>query len=253
MRQNGCLPLERSNVSLQGLSVVSPQIAWMSAGYGPPDEHHGMVWRTVDGGLIWEQKVFSVSGNDQLPPDLPYLAVAAVSADEAWVVSAHNNTQGSSIYYTADGGDTWTLQGKNMVSPFDDLNDIRILEGVIWIAGDSSTVFRSANFGGKWEKFNTPSSGYNMGIAALDGVTAWAVSSGGGALEGATVRAVSSVEGIISGDIVNTGDSGKKWDKQSYPPQNQPPNSFRMWPLNPRRFLAHQNRKKVSAGALGGH
>jgi len=206
VRQNAGPPLERNSISLQGLCVVNPQIAWMAAEYGPQNENHGMVWRTVDGGLTWDQKVTTQSSNDQLPPDLPYLSVAAISADEAWVVSGHNNTQGSSIYYTSDGGNTWTLQAKDLVTQFNDLNDIRIADGVLWIAGDSSTVFRSANGGGTWEEFSTPSAGYNLGIAALDGTTAWAVSSG---------------QGFEEGSIVLTSDSGKTWGEQAYPAKSE--------------------------------
>ena len=206
VRQDAGPPLEEADISMQGLSVVSPHVAWMTAGYGSGNSHRGLVLRTIDGGVIWEQKVNAQGGNDQLPPDLPYLAVAAISADEAWVVSAHSNTQGSSIYFTADGGSTWTLQAENLVGSGNDLNDIRIADGVVWIAGDMGTVFRSVNGGTAWEEFNTPSGGYNFGIAALDGATAWAVSS---------------TSGSAPGGIVHTDDSGKTWDKQSYTPKSE--------------------------------
>lgn len=57
-----------------------------------------------------------------------------------------------------------------------------------------------------WEIFQTAATGYNVGIAALDGTTAWAVSTGGGG---------------GSGNIVNTNDSGKTWNIQPYPEQNE--------------------------------
>lgn len=194
-------PLTENGIELQGLSVVNQQIAWMSAGYGPSSESHGLVLRTLDGGMTWEAKAKMEEGDSQLSSDLPYLGIAATSANEAWVVSAHNNNQGSSIYHTTDGGETWTLQASDLVGSGNDLNDIRVTEGVIWIAGDMGTVFRSDDDGASWEKFETASM-YNLGVAALDGTTAWAVSSGSGS---------------GAGVIVNTSDSGKTWNKQLYP------------------------------------
>ena len=201
IRQNAGPPLIDGDISLQGLCVVNSKVAWMSAGYGSSSATHGLVLRTIDSGDTWESKVKTDGGEDQLPPDLPYLSVAATSADEAWVVSAHNDSQGSSIYYTADGGSTWSLQGKDLIGPYD-LNDIRMKDGVLWIAGDNATVFRYADGGTSWDEFNTAAAGYNLGIAALDGTAAWAVSSGNGS---------------APGDIVHTGDSGKNWESQSYP------------------------------------
>lgn len=200
-RQNTGPPLERESIILQGLCVVSPEIVWATGGYNSGTR--GLVFRTVDGGDTWESRIRPEGGEDQLPADLPFLEVAATSADEAWIVTAHtsDNTQGSSVYHTIDGGSTWTLQAKDLVASGNDLNDIRIVEDVLWIAGDWGTVFRSVDGGVTWERFNTGSSGYNLGIAALDGAAAWAVSSGDGG----------------EGDIVHTGDRGKTWNKQSYP------------------------------------
>ena len=195
-------PLTENEIILEGLSVVSPQVAWMSGGYGPSTEYHGLVLRTIDGGETWESKVKGEGGDSQLPADLPYLGVAAISADEAWVVSAHNPQVGSSVYHTTDGGDTWILQAENLITSGTDLNDVRIVDNVLWVAGDMGNAFRSSNGGAIWHGFDTGASGYNMGIAALDGERAWAVSSG---------------DGSAPGDIVSTVDSGKNWAKQSYP------------------------------------
>ena len=93
----------------------------------------------------------------------------------------------------------------DLIGPFD-LNDINIVGGIIWVAGDNGTVLRSTDGGVSWYIFSTGTSGYNVGIAALRGTTAWAVSTGGGG---------------GSGNIVNTNDSGKTWNKQPYPEQNE--------------------------------
>ena len=194
-------PLPENAIVLQGLSVVNTKVAWMSGGYGPSSNSSGLVLRTVDGGATWEAKVKPDGGDDQIPSDQTGQAVAATSADEAWVVTGQSTTQGGSVYHTTDGGDTWTMQADTPVGRNADLNDIRIVEGVIWVASDFGTALRSADGGDTWEKFDTRASGYNMGVAALNGTTAWAVSSGYG----------------NAGDIVNTTDSGKTWNKQPYP------------------------------------
>lgn len=140
------------NLELQGLSVVNSQVAWISGSFG---SDYGLVFRTVDGGAAWESRVEPEGGDDQLPSDLPYLGVAATSANKAWVVSGHNvnGLHGSSVYHTTDGGHTWKMQAQNMVGGENDLNDISIVEGVIWIAGDNSSAFRSVDGGASWEKF----------------------------------------------------------------------------------------------------
>ena len=192
-------PVTEKGIVLQGLSVVNSQVVWMSGGYGSNSNSSGLVLRTVDGGATWEAKNEQEGG--QLPSGLSFLGVATTSAYEAWVVTA-----GSSVYYTTDGGDTWTMQGKNLIGARFDLNDIKIVEGVIWVAGDNGAVLRSADGGVSWEIFQTGASGYNIGIAALDGTTAWAVSTGGGG---------------GSGNIVNTNDSGKTWSIQPYPEKEE--------------------------------
>ena len=98
------------------------------------------------------------------------------------------------------------MQAHDLIGALFDLNDIRIAGGVIWVAGDNGTVFRSTDGGVSWEDFNTATSGYNVGVAALNGTTAWAVSTGGGG---------------GSGDIVNTNDSGKTWNEQPYPEKKE--------------------------------
>ena len=113
----------------------------------------------------------------------------------------NNDTQGSSIYFTADGGNTWTLQAENLVGSGNDLNDVRIADNVVWIAADMETVFRSADGGASWED-STPCPG-----GTISGLLRWTVFE---------AWAVSSTSGTAPGGIVPTDDSGKTWDNQPY-------------------------------------
>lgn len=84
---------------LQAVSVVSPQVVWVSG-------HRGTYARTTDGGTTWRAAV--VPGADTLQ----WRDVHAVSADTAYLLSAGNGDL-SRIYKTHDGGVTWTPQFVN--------------------------------------------------------------------------------------------------------------------------------------------
>ncbi len=91
--------LSHTQESLRGVSVVSRKIAWASG-------THGKFLRTVDGGATWTPaQVPDVTGLD-------FRAVAAFSADEAFLMSAGPGDQ-SRIYHTSDGGKHWQLQLTN--------------------------------------------------------------------------------------------------------------------------------------------
>jgi photosystem II stability/assembly factor-like uncharacterized protein len=85
--------------SLRGASAVSQNIAWASG-------THGTYLRTTDAGRTWTAA--------QVPDaaTLDFRAVAAFSADEAFLMSAGPGNQ-SRIYHTADAGKTWQLQFTN--------------------------------------------------------------------------------------------------------------------------------------------
>ena len=85
--------------SLRGVSAVSRNVAWASG-------THGTYLRSIDGGRTWmAAQVPDAAGLD-------FRAVAAFSADEAFLMSAGPGEQ-SRIYHTADGGQHWQLQYSN--------------------------------------------------------------------------------------------------------------------------------------------
>lgn len=84
---------------LQAVSIVSPEVAWVSG--------HGGTWaRTEDGGATWTTGV--VGGADSMQ----FRDLHAVDSKRAWLMSAGNGGA-SRIYYTSDGGKNWTLQFRN--------------------------------------------------------------------------------------------------------------------------------------------
>lgn len=82
--------------SLRGVSAVSREVAWASG-------THGTYLRTIDGGRTWIPAQVADAGA------LDFRAVAAFSADEAFLMSAGPGEQ-SRIYHTSDGGRHWQLQ-----------------------------------------------------------------------------------------------------------------------------------------------
>jgi photosystem II stability/assembly factor-like uncharacterized protein len=91
--------ISNTTESLRGVSVVSRRVAWASG-------THGTYLRTIDGGGTWTPA--------QVPDAtaLDFRAVAAFSADEAFLMSAGPGEQ-SRIYHTGDGGRSWQLQFTN--------------------------------------------------------------------------------------------------------------------------------------------
>ena len=85
--------------NLRGVSAVSRQVAWVSG-------THGTYLRTIDGGRTWTPA--------QVPDAvaLDFRAVAAFSADEAFLMSAGLGEQ-SRIYHSSDAGKHWQLQFSN--------------------------------------------------------------------------------------------------------------------------------------------
>jgi photosystem II stability/assembly factor-like uncharacterized protein len=91
--------ISHTTESLRGVSAVSRAVAWASG-------THGTYLRTLDGGLTWTPA--------QVPDAaaLDFRAVAAFSADEAFLMSAGPGEQ-SRVYHTSDGGKNWQLQFTN--------------------------------------------------------------------------------------------------------------------------------------------
>ena len=91
--------ISRTTENLRGVSAVSREIAWASG-------THGTYLRTLDGGRTWTAAQVPDAGA------LDFRAVAAFSADEAFLMSAGPGEQ-SRIYHTGDGGKHWQLQLAN--------------------------------------------------------------------------------------------------------------------------------------------
>jgi photosystem II stability/assembly factor-like uncharacterized protein len=91
--------ISNTTESLRGVSAVTRSVAWASG-------THGTYLRTIDGGKTWTPA--------QVPDaaTLDFRAVAAFSADEAFLLSIGTGEQ-SRIYHTTDAGQHWQRQFTN--------------------------------------------------------------------------------------------------------------------------------------------
>lgn len=89
----------RTSRLLQAVSIVSPEVVWVSG--------HGGTWaRSEDGGTTWISGV--VPGGDSLQ----FRDLHALDAHHAWLMSAGTG-EASQIWYTEDGGQHWAQQFRN--------------------------------------------------------------------------------------------------------------------------------------------
>lgn len=128
---------------LQAVSAVNDSVVWVSG-------HRAAVLRTTNGGATWEPRAV-VSGADTT---LQFRDIHAVSADEAWVLSAGNGAA-SRIYHTRDGGAHWTLQFQNADSAafYDCLTffDARTGVAISDASQGRSNLLRTTDGGATWK------------------------------------------------------------------------------------------------------
>jgi len=87
------------DVVLQAVAAVDDDVVWITG-------HHGVVLRSTDGGATWVR--LRVPDSDSLE----FRDVAAFGQDTAYLLAAGPGPR-SRIFFTADGGQTWTPQFVN--------------------------------------------------------------------------------------------------------------------------------------------
>ncbi|MEO8479936.1 MAG: YCF48-related protein [Gemmatimonadota bacterium] len=187
---------------LQAVSPVSDQVVWVSG-------HRAAVLRTTDGGTTWLPRTV-VTGTDTT---LQFRDVHAISADEAWVMSAGNGPD-SRIYHTRDGGAHWTLQFQNADSAafFDCMTFFNARTGVAFsdASHGRSNVLRTTDGGMTWALLPP-----NAVPAPLDGEGAFAAS--GGCLTSVDGRHGWVALGAPGARIWRTTDAGATWTSHVTP------------------------------------
>ncbi len=95
------------NCQLTSVHFVDAQHGWIAGRYSVPliDRTRGVVLRTSDGGMTWEPVQGLV---------LPGLSqVRFLDRQRGWAIGDAGSLYRSGVYYTQDGGRTWSTQGES--------------------------------------------------------------------------------------------------------------------------------------------
>ncbi len=93
---------ERYRCRFESVHFIDEKTGWVAGGYNVPYLNHsrGIVLKTSDGGLTW-RRIKSV-----FTPRLKRIYFSDRS--HGWAIGERGNMLDSSIFYTTDGGETWT-------------------------------------------------------------------------------------------------------------------------------------------------
>lgn len=86
---------------IDSLFFLSPDVGWIAGA----EDNHFLVLRTVDGGHSWEESRNTTPENLSDVRDLFFL-----DPMRGWVITWHNNNNGSYLFATVDGGKTWARE-----------------------------------------------------------------------------------------------------------------------------------------------
>ncbi len=120
----------------------------------------GGLWKTVDNGIVWKpmfQKGPSITIGD--------FAVNPKNLNEIWVGSGEDNSSrssyaGTGIYYSSDGGETWTNKGlldthhisEILIHPKDSQTVLVSAIGHLYSTNEERGVFKTTDGGETWKK-----------------------------------------------------------------------------------------------------
>lgn len=205
VQQDSNLP---ANVGIASLSIVDANTVW-AAGFNynqaRSTAYNGYT-RTTNGGTTWTASTIPAATN------YSFNNISAASSAVAWASFAGAGTNaGGYLYYTADGGTTWTPQlasafpvasggRQNGVLAFGTINAV--------VAGDPRTgttsfeVYTTADAGTTWTAATSvpaPSTGETGSLGTLTTVA------------GANPAARTCWFGTSAGRVLRSADSGKTW------------------------------------------
>ncbi|RSK34643.1 YCF48-related protein [Hymenobacter metallilatus] len=133
--------------NIQAISAISATTAWVVT----LDAVGGRILKTTDGGATWAQQ--STAGMFSQPDSWPN-TIYFFNANDGVVMGDPDVAGGSmEIYYTSNGGTTWTRAANVPVGTSGEYGSVlppAVVGNSIWFANDEGDIFRSANKGVTW-------------------------------------------------------------------------------------------------------
>jgi photosystem II stability/assembly factor-like uncharacterized protein len=145
----------------------NPDVAFAAALGSPfgPNEERG-VFRTTDGGRSWKKVLYvndrigfiSLAMNHQNPDEI--YAAAWRGERKPWtIISGAPASEGTGLYKTTDGGDTWTRLTEGLPSGLVGKIDVdvsrsnpKVVYALVEAPGEARGVYRSADAGATWQQ-----------------------------------------------------------------------------------------------------
>ncbi len=184
---------------IAGFSKYGTRIEFLDHNYGISVGGDGVITRTTNGGVVWEQ-VFTEWYQAE------YYGLSIINQWDSWICAGWPDsvvTGQGYILSSNDGGIIWdTLNGYHTTGyeDFFDIHFFNIFDGIV-VGGDeidySPLVWKTTNSGSTWNHVNLPSNTYYLRAVDFVDQEGWAVGK--------------------SGTIIHTTDGGNTWAVQSNP------------------------------------
>lgn len=143
---------------VQSLDFINENFGWAVGGDLFFGTNEGVILRTADGGLNWDEQTTSTLLND----------VDFVNESEGWIVGKNGT-----IRHTINAGQTWGTQTSGTTS---DLNSLCFVdENFGWAVGDYGKIIHTTNGGSTWSSQSNTATGNIWGVTFIDENNGWAV------------------------------------------------------------------------------
>ncbi|HET8628523.1 MAG TPA: glycosyl hydrolase [Thermomicrobiales bacterium] len=147
----------------------NPDVVYVAAlghAWGPNKERG--VYRSKDGGQTWEQVLFRSERAGaidlSMDPNNPRILYAAIWEAQRYPYKLVSGGEGSGIFKSTDGGDTWAEISRNQGLPKGVLGKIGLAvspaqSGRVWalVEAEDGAVFRSDDGGATWQRLSEES------------------------------------------------------------------------------------------------